>query len=137
MGSDFSFADLGTLDRVDFTATSIGEELLDGKNYVKVEFVAKGPTAVKKYGYGKVVRWINVETATSKKSEYYDGSLKMIKRLTVNGQHLVDGKYWQFASLEMANLESGGKTVWEFVKSTNLPDMDDKYFSLRYLERGR
>jgi len=137
LGSDFSFADLGSLDRADFNATAIGEEKLDGMKYIKVEYLAKGPATVKKYGYGKVVKWINAENATSKKTEYYDASLKLVKRLTVNGQRLVDGKYWQFQSMEMANLESGGKTIWEFVKSVNLPSIDDKYFTLRYLERGR
>ena len=50
---------------------------------------------------------------------------------------LVDGKYWQFKAMRMNNLESGGNTLWEFTKSQNLAQADEKYFTLRFLERGR
>jgi hypothetical protein len=33
--------------------------------------------------------------------------------------------------------ESGGKTVWIFDSSKNLPGIDESYFTLRFLERGR
>lgn len=137
LGSDFSFADIGTLDRADFSVKALGEDTLDGRKYLKVEYTSKGPATIKKYGYGKVVRWLDPENATSRQSEYYDASGKLIKRLVVNGQHLVDGKYWQFESMEMSNLETGGKTAWVFVKTTILPSIDDGFFTLRFLERGR
>jgi len=137
LGSDFTFADIGSLDRADFTVKAVGDDTIDGRKYIKVEYTANGPAVVKNYGYGKIVRWIDAEYATSRKSEYYDGSGKLVKRLLVNGQHLVDGKYWQFESMEMSNLESGGKTAWVFVKTTTLPSIDEAYFTLRFLERGR
>jgi len=137
LGSDFSFADIGTLDRTYFAVKTLGEDALDGRKYVLVEYAAKDAAAVKKYGYKKVVRWVDAEHATSRKTEYYDTDGKLSKRLTVNGQKLTDGKYWQFESMVMENLESGGKTTWEFVKSTNLPSIDDKFFTLRFIERGR
>ncbi|HOX47682.1 MAG TPA: outer membrane lipoprotein-sorting protein [Spirochaetales bacterium] len=137
LGSDFSFADIGTLDRADFAVRALGEDTIEGRRYLKVEYASKGPATLKKYGYGKVVRWIDAENATSRQSEYYDAGGKLVKRLVVRGQRLVDGKYWQFESMEMSNLETGGKTEWVFVKSVNLPSIDDGYFTLRFLERGR
>lgn len=137
LGSDFSFADIGTLDRADFAVRALGEDTIEGRRYLKVEYASKGPATLKKYGYGKVVRWIDAENATSRQSEYYDAGGKLVKRLVVRGQRLVDGKYWQFESMEMSNLETGGKTEWVFVKSVNLPTIDDGYFTLRFLERGR
>lgn len=137
LGSDFSFADIGTLDRADFAVRALGEDAIEGRKYLKVEYASKGPATLKKYGYGKVVRWIDAENATSRQSEYYDAGGKLVKRLVVRGQRLVDGKYWQFESMEMSNLETGGKTEWVFVKSVNLPSIDDGYFTLRFLERGR
>ena len=137
LGSDFSFADIGTLDRADFSVKALGNDTIDGRTYLKVEYASKGAATIKKYGYGKVVRWIDIDNATSRQSEYYDASGKLIKRLVVNGQHLVDAKYWQFESMEMSNLESGGKTAWVFVKTTTLPSIDEGYFTLRFLERGR
>lgn len=137
LGSDFTFADIGTLDRLDFDVKALGEDTIDGRRFVKVEFASKGPATIKKYGYGKVVRWIDAERATTRRSEFYDASGRLVKRLTIDGQRLVDGKYWQFESMEMENLQTGGKTAWVFVATKNLPSIDDAYFTLRYLERGR
>jgi hypothetical protein len=76
LGSDFTFADIGSLDRADFSVKAVGDDT-------------------------------------------------------------IDGKYWQFESMEMSNLESGGKTAWIFDSSKNLPGIDESYFTLRFLERGR
>jgi len=137
LGSDFSYADIGTLERADFTVKAIGDDTIDGRRYIKVEYLSKGPATIKKYGYGKVVRWIDPENATSRRSEYYDASGRLVKRLDVLGQRLVDGKYWQFQSMEMSDLESGGKTAWIFENMKILQSIDENYFTLRFLERGR
>ena len=57
--------------------------------------------------------------------------------MEVRGIELIDGKYWQFKTMQMFNLESGGNTLWEFIESENLTDIKDSYFTKRYLERGR
>ncbi|MCX7655114.1 MAG: outer membrane lipoprotein-sorting protein [Treponemataceae bacterium] len=137
LGSDFTFADIGALDRKDFSVKFLGPDSIGGRQYAKVEYSAKGPQVVKNYGYSKIVRWIDRENATTKQSEYYDASGKLVKRLVIQNQRLVDGKYWQFDAMEMQNLETGGKTVWQFVKTTILPSIEDKYFTVRFIERGR
>jgi len=137
LGSDFTFADIGALDRKDFSVKLLGSDTMDGIKYAKVEYTAKSPQVIKNYGYSKIVRWINLENATTKQSEYYDASGKLVKRLVIQNQRLVDGKYWQFDTMEMQNLETGGKTIWQFVKTTILPTIDDKYFTVRFIERGR
>ncbi|HNY21514.1 MAG TPA: outer membrane lipoprotein-sorting protein [Treponemataceae bacterium] len=137
LGSDFSFADIGSLDRKYYDAKSAGKETLDGVACVKVEFTAKGNDAIANYGYSKVVKWLAADNATSRQTEFYDKNGKLIKRLVVSGTELVDGKYWQFKKMQMFNLVSGGNTVWEFITSKNLPSIADSYFTLRYLERGR
>lgn len=137
LGSDFTFADIGTLERKDFAAKFLGTETMGGRQYAKVEYTPKSPQVLKNYGYSKIVRWIDLEHATTRQGEYYDPSGKLIKRLVIQGQRLVDGKYWQFDAMEMQNLASGGKTIWRFDKTTILPDIDDKYFTVRFIERGR
>lgn len=137
LGSDFTFADIGTLDRSDFSVRALGEEEIDGRIHVKVEYAPKDAAAIKKYGYGKILRWIDKERATSRRCDYYDAEGKLAKRLSVQGQEQVDGKYWQFKSMKMENLATGGATTWEFTESTNLPSIDDKFFAVRYIERGR
>lgn len=137
LGSDFSYADIGTLDRNDFTVQLIGSETIGGIDCMKLEFTAKDSKTIDKYGYGKVIRWIDAASGTSRQSEFYDRSGKAVKRLEITGTELVDGKYWQFKKMQMFNLVSGGNTVWEFVTSENLSAADEKYFTMRFLERGR
>lgn len=137
LGSDFSFADIGTLDRSDFDVKLLGEETLAGAPCWKVEYAAKGESAIEKYGYGRVIRWIDQGNYTSRQSEFYDRSGKAVKRLEITGTELVDGKYWQFRKMQMFNLATGGNTVWEFTESKNLPQAEERYFTLRFLERGR
>jgi hypothetical protein len=137
LGSDFSFADIGTLDGTFFTAKLLGKENVQGENCHKVEFTAKGKEAITNYGYSKVEKWISVANFSTIQSEFYDKNGKLIKRMVVSGTELVDGKYWQFKKMQMFNLESGGNTLWEFVSSENLTSIKDSYFTMRYLERGR
>ncbi len=137
LGSDFSFADIGSLDRKYFDTKLLGEETVAGEACHKIEYTAKGKDAIDNYGYGKVVRYISVANGTSVRSDFFDKNGKQVKRLEVSGTSLVDGKYWQFKKMQMFNLQTGGNTVWEFVTSKNLPSIEDSYFTLRYLERGR
>lgn len=136
LGSDFTFADLGSLERKDFNVRLTGTENLDGVAHFVLEYTAKNPTVVNNYGYGRVVRWINSQNFSSRKSEYYNAQGKLVKRSFINGYKIVNG-FGQFESIEMNNLETGGKTVWSFDKNTILPSIDEKYFTLRFLERGR
>lgn len=136
LGSDFTFADLGSLEDKDYPAKLLGKEEVGGTEYFKIEFTASSPAVIKNYGYSKVVRWINASNFTSWQSEYYDAAGKAVKRSVIEGQKQVDG-FWQFDRIIMNNLESGGKSIWEFTKSTNLKTIDEKYFGQRYLERGR
>ncbi len=136
LGSDFTFADLGTLERKDFNIRLVGTEALDGVNHFVLEYTAKNPTVINNYGYGRVVRWVNSQNYSSRKSEYYNAQGRLVKRSLINGYKIVNG-YGQFESIEMNNLETGGKTVWSFDKNTILPSIDEKFFTLRFLERGR
>lgn len=137
LGSDFSYADIGSLDRSAFNVRLLGEETVAGEKCWKVEYTAKGPETIANWGYSKVIRWISEADSTSRQSEFYDRSGKPVKRLEITGMELVDGKYYQFKKMQMFNLVSGGNTVWEFTASKNLPSIEDSYFTLRFLERGR
>lgn len=123
LGSDFTFADIGALDRKDFTVKLLGPDTMDSRTYAKVEYTAKSPQVIKNYGYSKIVRWIDLEHATTKQSEYYDPSGKLVKRLVIQNQRLVDGKYWQFYRISKTNtlrsaLSSGGDNSNEPKRTT-------------------
>ncbi len=137
LGSDFTFADIGTLDRVYFNTKLLGTESIQGEECYKVEFTAKGSEAIDNYGYKKVIKWISTKHLSAIQSEFYNKNGKLVKRMVISGIELIDGKYWQFKSMQMFNLESGGNTLWEFTSSENLASIKDSYFTKRYLERGR
>lgn len=136
LGSDFTFADLGTLERKDFNVRLVGRETLDGVEHFVLEYTAKNPTVVSNYGYGRVVRWINSQNYSSRKTEYFNAQGRLVKRSFINGYRVVNG-FGQFDSIEMHNLETGGRSVWAFQNNTILNSIDERYFTLRFLERGR
>ena len=137
LGSDFTFADIGSLDREFFNTRLLGQENVQGKECFKIEFIAKGSEAIDNYGYSKVVKWISKANMTSIQSEFYNKNGNLVKRMIISGTELIDGKYWQFKRMQMFNLESGGNTLWEFTESENFSSIKDSYFTMRYLERGR
>ncbi len=137
LGSDFTYADIGTLKQDDFIPALLGKETIEGKTYYKVELKAKSDTAVKKYGYGKVVKWIDTENFTIRRNEFYDRDFVLVKRMEILDTKLIDGVYWLFSSMEMTNLQNGHRTKWIFEETTILPSIDEKYFTMRFLERGR
>ncbi len=136
LGTDFTFADLGTLERADFNVALEGTDKIEGADHYRILYTAKSPEVIKTYGYSKVVRWINSNNSTTRRSEFWDASGKLVKRSEILGQKQVEG-FWQFDKIVMNNLETGGTSTWEFTKNTILPSVDEKYFTLRYLERGR
>ncbi|MGL1892484.1 MAG: outer membrane lipoprotein-sorting protein [Spirochaetaceae bacterium] len=137
LGSDFSYADIGSLDLELFSTKLLGQESFEGEECYKVEYTAKGSKAIDDYGYSKVVKWISTKSFSGRKSEFYNKNGKLVKRMIISGIELIDGKYWQFKKMQMFNLESGGNTLWEFTKSKNMKSIKDSYFTKRYLERGR
>lgn len=136
LGTDFTFADLGTLERTDFNVTLEGTDKVDGVDHFRILYTAKNAEVIKTYGYSKVVKWVNAGNYTTRKSEFWDAAGKLVKRSEILGQKQVEG-YWQFDKIVMYNLETGGNSTWEFTKNTILPSVEDKYFTLRFLERGR
>lgn len=136
LGSDFTFADLGTLERKDFNIRLVGTEDLDGVRHFVLEYTAKSPEVIANYGYGRVVRWINSQNYSSRKTEYFNAQGRLVKRSFINGYRIVDG-FGQFESIEMHNLETGGRSIWAFLNNQILNSIDDRYFTLRFLERGR
>jgi hypothetical protein len=136
LGSDFTFADLGSLERKDFNIKLLGRETIDGAEHFVLEYTAKNSTVVSNYGYGRIVRYINTQNYSSRRSDYFNAQGTMVKQSFINGYKIVDG-FGQFESIVLNNLETGGRSVWEFNTNKVLPTIDEKYFTLRFLERGR
>ncbi|MCX7025285.1 MAG: outer membrane lipoprotein-sorting protein [Spirochaetes bacterium] len=137
LGSDFTYADLGSLDAPEFSAVLLGEETVDGTRCWKIEQKAANPEVVKKYGYSRVIKWIDSSGYALRKAEYHNRDGKLAKRLAVGGYETLAGKYRIFTSMTMANLESGTKTTLEFTGTKALDSIDPNYFTVRFLERGR
>ncbi|MBN2442896.1 MAG: outer membrane lipoprotein-sorting protein [Spirochaetales bacterium] len=137
LGSDFTYANFSALDAKDFNI-SLGEnETVENFECYTVLFEAKNKEVIKNYGYTKIIKWIRIDEFTTIKTEYFDNTNKLVKRLILKMDKKVDGKYWTFDSMTMYNLETGGKTIWKFETTEVLTEIKDSYFTKRFLERGR
>lgn len=139
-GSDFTYEDLELFDELrDWTEEDATTKLLregeemDGVPCAVIEIVPEG----KDLQYGRFVVWLDRETSTFRKIEFYDEKDgEHAKTLLLSDFRDVDGVPTPFR-LEMSNLEKGSKTLMEFSEIRHDQGLDDDVFTQRYLERGR
>ncbi len=89
MGTDFSYNDVSFMDRdvsLD-THTVLREEELGGKQCYVIEAVPKD----KKYAYSKMLMWIEKESNTLLKGEFYDAKDKLEKLMELSDYKDVNG----------------------------------------------
>ena len=134
MGSDFSYEDIGS-EEIDQNAYKLlREEKLEGQDCHVVEAVpaGKGKTAS---GYSKRELWIRKDNSVLARGRFYDKAGTLMKTLEAGDIKQVEGTAkWRANRMEMANPNTGHKTVLTFgAFGIDKPLVDD-VFSLRNLE---
>ncbi len=133
MGSDFSYED--SLDRIrlqeDYTATIIGEELLNNRLCYVLDLIA----AKKEVTYYRRKMWIDKEQFIGLKTELYAHTRKLLKVMTANTIERVQNRYYP-VHVEMRD-QLRKNTYTEFIITEIEFDVDipGSIFSLRNLER--
>jgi len=107
-GSDFTFGDLmplpaGERDRI--KATRLADEEIGKQATYVIEAVAQFEGSP----YGKLKLWVHKKHLVPLKIEFYDPSLKLLKRLKVKKLKKVDGDFVPVHML-MKNLQEGSRT---------------------------
>ncbi|RMF10049.1 MAG: outer membrane lipoprotein-sorting protein [Candidatus Neomarinimicrobiota bacterium] len=136
MSSDFTYYDIGKPKLEDWTYTLLGEETIDGKTCYKIESLPADDQIRKDTGYGKIIRWIEKERLNTVRSDYYDVSGSLWKRLEIRETLTINGI--DFASdLVMHDLQINhtSRMVFSAVKVDQ--PLPGAFFTVRYLQRGR
>jgi outer membrane lipoprotein-sorting protein len=137
VGSDFSYGDI-SLPKVDLYRHSLWRsETIDGNDCYVVESVPANDTVKTNNGYSKKISWVRKDSFIEAKVEYYDLSGRLLKTQLTTNHKLVepDKGRWFALSREMANRQTGHKTVLNFDKVESGVPVPDELFTTRYVER--
>ena len=137
MGSEFSNADITTPNIDDYTYTLSGSESIRGIDCWKIEAVPASGDIAESFGYSKKILWVAKTDYMARKTEYYDLDGKLLKVLDIFAVKLLDEKHgkYQAVDLTMTNVRNKRKSQFKIDKIVFNPDVNDEYFTTRYLEK--
>jgi outer membrane lipoprotein-sorting protein len=137
MGSEFSNADMTASNINDFNYSYLGEEEIDGQMCFKIESQPRNEDIADENGFSKKISYIDKNLFVTRKAEYYDLNGELLKILNVPKFRLVDKSRGKYLALEMViqNTQNGRKSIMQMDKIHINPDVNDDYFTIRFLEK--
>jgi len=138
VGSDFSYGDV-SLPNVDlYDHRLLGSELIDKRDSYKVESVPKNKQTALDSGYSRKITWLNKQNFVETRVEYYDLSNRLLKTQKIGEARLLEPDRGRYVALrrEMANQQTGHRTLIDFDQVSLASDLRDDMFTTRFLERG-
>jgi len=137
MGSEFTYSDMTPPALDDFTFNKIGEEHVNGILCYQIEWLPKNEDIAEENGFSKRIAFLGKEDFVIRKSIYYDLDGELYKELTIHEIKELDpaNHKYRAVSLEMVNLQNDRKSYLINESLEFNPDIDDDYFTTRYLER--
>jgi len=132
MGTDFAYDDILDPRIADHLYVVRGEEKVGGVACTVLEATPRDPRDAP---YAKRVYWIDRAKSVTHRIEYYDRAGAPFKTLTNDDLVLVGGRYrWRRG--EMVNSRKQHRTLLEFSNWRIDQGVEDRFFTVRYLERG-
>ncbi|MFQ6084073.1 MAG: outer membrane lipoprotein-sorting protein [Candidatus Aminicenantia bacterium] len=138
MGSDFAYEDMGTEEMGNYDYRLIKTEILDGVKCYVIEAVPNNDKEKKESGYSEREIWIDKDNFVGVQIKYYDKKGELLKIFKASDIRLIDGtNKWRAHRMEMENIKTSHKTVLLFDNFVINKGIEDKFFTQRYLERGK
>jgi outer membrane lipoprotein-sorting protein len=134
MGSDFTYADMGSTTYDDNQATHFlkGEEVLGASECFVVE---SKPTVVSEYG--KTITWVDKATYLPIKVVFYaKDSLTVVKNLDAENITKIGDK-WITKTLTMTTKATNHSTRIEILQAKFDIPIDSRFFTIPFMETGR
>jgi outer membrane lipoprotein-sorting protein len=133
-GGDFSNGDIFRLSLIrDYDPTLVGEESLDGVPCYKLELKAKDRSVA----YDRVVYWVRSDgTSYPVRADYHTLSGKKLKTLAVSRIARVGSRERPTVLTMESALETGSRTILEFLTIQDDAKIDDRLFTPSALEKG-
>lgn len=135
MGTDLSYEDITDPKLEQFDYRSLGTERLQDTEWWVIDAIPIDPTLKAESGYSRIVYWIDPDKSVALKIEYYDRAGELFKRLTNAGLEPI-GRYHRWKTAEMHDLRRQHRTILEVSNRRVDQGVEDRYFTVRYLERG-
>jgi outer membrane lipoprotein-sorting protein len=132
MGTDFAYDDIVDPRVSDHRYRVLGEQTLDGVVCTQLEATPRDPGEA---SYSKRVYWIDRSKDVIHRVEFYDRAGERFKTLT-NEDLVLIGGYHRWRRGEMVNSRKRHRTLLEFSNWRIDQGLNDRYFTVRYLERG-
>ncbi len=129
-GTEFNYDDLGDREVDADTHVLLRSESQRGRTFHVVESTPRERDSP----YARRVQWIDAESYTVARIEYFDRHGRLEKVLAADWQEL-DG-VWEWRRLEMANQQSGRRTVVEIAEAAHGLGLPDDAFSESALRFG-
>lgn len=137
MGSEFTYGDMTffSLDEFNFTKEE-DEEILGTKCFVIIQEPLSAKIE-KNYGFSKKIIYIGKDDYVIRKSKYFDSDNILWKELDAFDIRLIDPENNKYRVFRMTinNLKNNRKSEMLIEKLILSNDIEDKYFTSRYLER--
>ncbi len=130
MGSDMIYDDMGDREVDEDTHTLVRVEQDNGTKFYVVQAVAKKEN----YIYSKKLTWVNAETWTTPKIEFYDRKGRLLKIMTMDWAQ-IDG-IWNWKKTVVENQLTGHKTELAISNVKFNQGLRESLFTERSLRKG-
>jgi hypothetical protein len=118
---------------LDYAASYLGQEDLDGKPCYRIELRAKN----RKLAYSLVHIWVDKATKLTMKKAFFAVSEKVLKYYTVTDVKMQDGRAVEVQMEYVDALKPEDKSRIRLFDVTPLRSVPDQFFTKEYLESGR
>jgi len=137
MGSEFTYADMTPPILDDFTYEKLGEEDVAGTPCWKIEMIPVDSDVADENGFSKRISFIGKQDFVIRKTIYYDLGGEFHKELTVEDIKEVDTTNHKYRPMHMimVNKQNGRKSILMVDEIQFNPNVNDDFFTTRYLER--
>jgi hypothetical protein len=139
LGTDFTFDDIkkeGKIELSDFKYTLVAEEAQQTYQTYKLDGIPYTKEIAKELGYGRVSIWVDQESWSIVKADYWGVKGKFLKTLLVNDIRKIDG-IWTRHKMSIKNHKTGHSTVFDFSEVDYKTPVADSIFTKRSLSKGK
>jgi hypothetical protein len=137
MGSEFTYSDMTPPSLDDFDFKNLGDEEINGTLCYQIEWIPKDDDIADENGYARRITFFGKNDFVIRKAVYYDLDGELYKEMTVHEIKELDTVNHKYRAkhLEMVNLQNDRKSILFNEQLEFNPNIQDDYFTTRYLER--
>lgn len=138
LGTDFSYEDIkkeGKFETADFNFKTLGKEILNAKEVIKLEAIPINKKVARELGYGRQEILVDPSNWIILKAAYWDIKLNPLKTLTISDVRKVEG-IWTRHNLKMENHKTGHSSEFVFRDVNYRKKIKNSVFTRQVLSRG-